>query len=215
MPTDRTEARARRTEARKAEAARSEQAAEQLAPGAQRHAVLANGEVIRHPRVERDGITFRASSPIRQMVARGGIDRDQERAAERLSAAWEIGGRDVAMAGRWYDGTRGTSTPQTGVIAEHVRAKIGDQNRARDEVVSAARAIGGGFNVIRAVALEGMDVAAWGRLNGGKNCQVAKGYLLAALDELVAFYLRLDAVRERTSRMRAAVVVQRGEVAAA
>lgn len=209
MPTDRSAARARRQQTRDADAIRVEKAAELLAPAAQRHAVMANGEVIRHARAVPDGISFKRSSPVRHMAKHGGLDSDHVRAADRLSTAWETGGGSIGMGASQY-GERTSGTPNmSGMLAEGVLNAVRAQNLARDEVVAAARALGGGFNVVRSVVLEGLDVAAWGRLHGGKNCQVAKGYLLAALDELVSFYRRLDAARATTSRMRAAVVVQR------
>jgi hypothetical protein len=92
-------------------AAWQEQCDEQIAPAAQRLPVLGrNGEVIRGPRVERSGIVFVRSNPIRHMVAMNSkkehplLSKRHADAADRLLAAWSEAGEGISFGVANYGG---------------------------------------------------------------------------------------------------------------
>ena len=176
-------------------ARRAELADEEIAPAVQRHGVVTeDGEVYRVPRVERLGLTFKRSNPVHHLVARGTCTRAHERAADRLARAWEDGGRGVGRGAAPY-GERTSGTPQSGWISDQVLAQLGYQNRCRAEFAGAQTWLGALFPAVQAVVLDGIDLTAWTTLAGHPNAQVARGYLVAALDRLVEFYEAVEAAR--------------------
>jgi hypothetical protein len=130
----------RKRQAARAKAEHEEARDEQIAPRAQRLPVLGrDGEVIRGARVERDGIAFIRSNPIRRMVLRGRskeqplLTKRHADAADRLQTAWTEAGEGVT-AGISHYGVKLASTPQTGVIAASVLAGVHRQVMARKEI---------------------------------------------------------------------------------
>lgn len=205
-----------------ASAARKEAADEEIAPAAQRHAVItADGEIYRVPRVERSGLTFKRSNPVHHLRARGTCTKAHERAADRLAQVWEDGGRGVGRGAALY-GERTSGTPQSGWISDHVLAQIGYQNRCRAEFAGAHTWLGALFGVLQAVVLDGIDVTAWAQIETERRQREAillghdvplpmdrnrgVGYLLAALDRLVEFYAALDRAKRGPERGPAGIV---------
>lgn len=211
-------------ERRAAEAAAQteEERQEKIAPAAQRQPVLApDGTVLRAARVEPDGKAFRVSNPIRALVRRGEtrsasgggqhpmIHAGHATAAERLSLAWEEGGRGVGKGASNY-GERSSGTLTSGSISDATLAALAYQNRKRSEFLLAKRWLGSLWGIIEAVALAGMDVTAWAKRER-KDARAAVGFLAAALDRLVEFYERMDAPppKRQPGRIQAATVVPR------
>jgi hypothetical protein len=195
--------RAARAAAAKEDAKRAEIAAEELAPAGQRHPVLGeDGEVYRVARVDRAGLTFKKSNPVAYLRKLGSATWAHQRAAERLVRSWEDGGRGIGRGASLY-GERTSATPQSGWISDQVLAQIRYQNRCKAEFEAAHSWLGALFPAIQAVVLDGIDVTAWSKLarkpDGElqfSSQQVAKGYLLGALDRLVEFYEAVDRSRE-------------------
>ncbi len=103
--TAKTRAR-RKADAKRQAEAQAEERAEAIAPAAQRHGVaLADGTVIRGPRLVRDGISYRVATPLHEMVRRGmrrtdagltpTVTAHHLKAADRLMVAWENGGSGI------------------------------------------------------------------------------------------------------------------------
>ena len=203
--------REKRLKAEAEAAALAEIADEELAPGVQRRVITdAAGNAYRMPTVVRDGVTFKRASPISHLVNCGGATFAHGKAAERLARAWEDGGRGVGKASGGY-GERTATTPQTGYISDVAIAAIAYQTRCRLEYAAAQTYCGGLFSALQRVALEGIDITAWGREKGWEQ-RVAKGYVVAALDRLVEFYAAMDKDRELPPvevGIRSAVVVSK------
>lgn len=208
--------RAAKLDAAKEAARRQELADEDLLPAAQRHGVLVGkrhgAEVEKgsdhaayaNPRVQRvtlrhGGVTFIRSSPIANLAARDLITRQQLAAASRLQHSWEYGGRGIGLASGVYGERAGGGMPQSGYISDSTLASLGYQNRQRAECEGAATWAGGFWVVLRAVALEGIDIAAWARTQrparDGVGCSLdprtAMDRLRGGLERLCLYYAAL------------------------
>jgi hypothetical protein len=193
--------------AAKAEAAqRQEDRDEAIAPAITRTAVLdASGAVLRAPRVERDGVAFIRSSPIRHLVARwkareadGSRPLITERhlaVCDRLCMAWEEGGQGIGMGASDYgrmSQSRGSAAPD---FSPQMLAKIRKQREQRAIFEGAMTWMGALSPVIRRVVVEGADLSVWAAETAtGRNA--APGYLAAALDRLAEFFAKMDASKE-------------------
>lgn len=199
--------RARAAAVRQHKAAAEETRAEAIAPAVQRHDTLdAAGQVVRHARLERDGLTFRRSNPVRHLVARGGpmIRKAHEIAADRLVVSWEEGGRGVGIAATAY-GERAGGGLEVGSLPPYLLARMAYQHRQKAAYEGARIWLGGLWPIIDAVVLRGIDVSAYARPLG-QSRQVMLGYLAAALDRLVEFYAQTD---RPAKGIRAVVVAKR------
>lgn len=183
----------------KAAADSAEFAAEQIAPAAQRHSVIArNGVMVRGPRVEACGLTFVRSNPLRHLAARSAgmevptIHDGHLRAAARLLAAWETGADGIGSGASNYQPRSGAV--QSGIIAEGLLTRLNAQIAARDQIDRAQRFLAGLWPVIHAVVIEGIDASSWAS-SVGMDRKVAMGYLAAALDMLVTFYAPKPVIR--------------------
>ena len=210
----RTAENARAAKAVKAEkAAIAERADERVAPAAQRKPVLApDGTVLFHPRLERDGITFKRANPLSNAAARGRkrtdagmvatIRPEHERAADRLLTAWDTAGEGVRIGIANY-GERSGGTPQSGYISSAVIEMVEFQRRAQIEIEAARTWLGGLWPVVHDVVLRGLDMAAWAEANRF-DTKAAPGYVSAALDRLVEFYR--EPARSTASVLRSVAV---------
>jgi hypothetical protein len=170
-----------------------EQRDEAIAPRAQRLPVLGrDGEVIRGARLERDGIVFIRSNPIKRLVARGqGKDRPlfvkrHADAVERLLRAWEEGGEGIT-AGVAHYGVKISGSSSAGMIADGVLTGVNRQVAARAELEGVKARLGARWGALFSIAIAGIDVSAWGAAVGmNPNC--AAGYCAACLDMLCDFY---------------------------
>jgi hypothetical protein len=180
-----------------------EQRDEQIAPAVQRLPVLdRNGDVIRGARVERDGVVFVRSNPIRRMVALGSrkehplLTKRHADAADRLLAAWTEAGAGVTFGIANY-GVRLCGTPQTGMISDGVLRGVNRQIDARTELEAVKTVLGARWGTVFSVVITGLDVTKWGaacRMNPATAC----GYIAACMDTLADFY----APPEQTQRIR-------------
>ena len=168
------------------------------APAAQQNAVVADGQVVRLPRVRLDGVVFIRSNPIAHLYARGSANRAQRDAAARFERSWEEGGRGVGPGSSLADiGTRGSAAPQTGVIPEPLLARLRYQIGQQQEFEAAVRWVGAAqAKCLRAVVLEGRPINAWAAAEK-RDRQEAKGYVLASLDRLAEFYAQLRRAEQR------------------
>lgn len=159
---------------------------------------------LRGPRIERDGLTFVVSNPIRHLVQRGkGAERPMfrkihEHAAETLRQAWEEAGEGVSVGVAQYDRVRGSNIPQTGYISDAVLTIL-DRQIAQQDLIRRARAALGEalWRPIVMVVLRGIDVSTWAAQDG-LNRQVAIGYLAAAVDRLAECLNRQKGSRIRS-----------------
>lgn len=187
---------------------RAEENAEKLAPRVQREPILSrNGEVLRGPRLEPDGILFRRSNPVRRMRKLGEkksenpvITKAHEDAADRLLTVWEEAETITSGVGSYGERTGGQAL--TGVIADAVIQNVNRQITARIEIEMVLTHLGPLWNVVHAVVIRGVTVAAWGQASGMLP-NVAAGYLAAALDRLVEIYRPKE---DRPQRIRAAEI---------
>lgn len=197
---------------RKDAAEHQERQDEKMVPAVQRKPILAaDGSVLYHPRLERDGLTFIRSNPVRRLAAVGRrrtkvgmaptIEPAHERASDRLLATWNIAGETVT-AGTANYGERASGTPTSGYISEALLGAIATQRRAMVEIDAAKTWLGPLWPIIYDVVIRGMDVTAWAEAHR-KREEAMTGYLAAALDKLVQFYTSAD----RPAKMRSAAVV--------
>jgi hypothetical protein len=208
----RTARRAKASELRraaKAEAAkRQEAAAEAIAPAIQRNAVLdASGEVLRAARVQRDGVAFIRVSPLTWMAAnieRHGEDatfsKQHFRSAERLVAAWDAVGDGIGLGASDWGSLRGSRGTAPTTPAGH--SSLVAQVEQRLEIEAAHTWMGSLWPCLEDIALRGMSPAAWAS-KSGMHRQVGAGYVLAALDRLVEFYIARDVQPARKARVQA------------
>jgi hypothetical protein len=190
------DARAKARRARDAAAAQREQREEDLAPSAQRHAVMsADGDVVREARVRRDGATFIRTSPLRNMLVCGErrTDRGQMAiislehviAAERLMICWDLASEGIGLGKSDYGAARGGRG--TAPLAPPGHEALVSQLRHRAELDGARAWLGSLWPVVRDVALKGVGVGAWAA-NVGMDRKAASGYLRAGLERLQDFY---------------------------
>src|SRR4051795_6341245 len=158
----------RKRQAAKARAEQQEQRDEAIAPRAQRLPVLGrNGEILRGARVERDGVSFRRSNPIRNMVQRGRgkeaplLEKRHADAADRLLAAWEMAGGGITFGVASYGG-RLSAMPTTGTLSDAVLRGVNAQIAARTELEGAKTVLGARWGALFSVVIAGIDVSAWG-----------------------------------------------------
>lgn len=182
-----------------------EQQDEAIAPAAQREDVVAGGAVVRGARLQRDGVTFIRSNPVRRMYERGRgkgetatVRKAHLDACERLVRAWEDGAAGIGSVPSLL-GERTAAMPQTGYISDQRIASIAYQTNARDEFVAAIEFLGALWPVVKRVVLDAADLAVWAQETRQPPDRAA-GYLQAALDRLVEFYQRRD--MNRRGRMR-------------
>jgi hypothetical protein len=209
-----SERRQRERDAERVRLAEQEARHEAIAPAAQRKPVLDTaGNVVRRAMIEPDGLAFKRSSPLCHLAARqSAITRAHLEAAVQLMRAWEDGGRGVGMGSSNY-AERTSGTPQSGYIADSVLASLGQQNRAKAEFLAAHARLGALWPVIQGIVLDGMDLTTWAaQAPQGFNRLNALGYLIAALDVLVAFYAEQRPAKQRGIQA-VAVVRTRTEVA--
>ena len=181
-----------RDRAARDEAARRQEATDELiAPKAQRDR-----------RLVRDGVSFRAASPLVRLYKSGErrssdgdeptINGDHVRCAERLHRAWSEAQTITVGVGSYGESVRGT--PQSGVMAAGVMAAVNHQLAASFEVAKVRRALGPLWGIVEAVALLGMDVKTWNLARDRRmDAMAASGYLRAGLDVVVEFYRAEDA----------------------
>jgi hypothetical protein len=200
----------RRQEAQRRAAEEAEQKAEAIAPRVQREPVLSpDGTMLRGPRLEPDGLTFKVSNPVRHLEQRGrrraeagdmpAVREAHVVAAERLLAAWHEGADGVGIGASNY-GERTGGTVQSGTISDAVLATVGRQVKARQEVGAAQTFLGALWPAVHAVVIRGIDVTSWATA-ARLDRKIALGYLSAALDRLVEFYapkLRAGQIRATT-----------------
>jgi hypothetical protein len=192
-----------------------EQRDEQIAPAVQRLPVLdRNGEVIRGARVERDGVVFVRSNPIRRMVAMGSkkdhplLTKRHADAADRLLAAWTEAGAGVTFGVSAYGG-RLSATPETGTISDAVLRGVNRQIDAKAEIEAVKTVLGTRWGALFSVVIHGLDVRVWGAACG-MNPATACGYIACAMDTLADFY----ASPEQVQRIRVVEFASPGDLAA-
>jgi hypothetical protein len=151
---------------------------------------------LRGPRVERDGLTFTVSNPIRHLVSRSkGSERPMftkrhADAADILRHAWEEAGAGVSVGVAQYDRVRGSNIPQTGYISDAALAALDHQIDQREKITRARAWLGEYlWRPIVVVVINGIDASTWAAQDK-LNRQVAIGYLAAALDRLAECLLR-------------------------
>lgn len=214
--TKRTDTRtARRTKASelrraaKAEAARRQEAIDEaIAPAIQRHAVLdASGAVLREARVQRDGVSFVKSNPIRHLVARWKAREDDGvrplitakhlEICERLCVAWQEGGEGIGVGASDYERmgqSRGSASPD---FSPQLLARMRHQRRQKAIFDGAMTWLGALSGVVRRVVVDGADLTVWG-IETDTPRNAAVGYLSAALDRLQEYFAALDAMERKT-----------------
>jgi hypothetical protein len=183
----RTNAKTAKALAAKQRAEQQEQKAEAIAPAAQRLGVRTLSkdgksiEVYAHPRLDRDGVTFKRSTRL------PALSKAHEASVTRLIRSWEDGGESVTAAISSYGERVGSASATPGYMSDQLRSRIGYQNRQRTEFEGAAAWMGALFPVVKFVILEGINIKVWAEQKN-QNESVAKGYLIAALDRLTEFY---------------------------
>jgi hypothetical protein len=182
----------RRRAETKAKAEREEARAEQLAPQAQRMAVLGrDGKVLRGPRVEQQGITMVRSNPVKRLAARSRhkdfptLGETHVIAADRLITAWEECHGSPVQCTNYSERSSGRGTP--GDVSSATIAAANEYVRARDEILRIQARLGALWPVVHAVVICNIDPSAWGDAQG-MNPDRAIGYTMAALDLLVRCY---------------------------
>lgn len=177
-----------------------EEADEKVAPAVQRL-----GTATKHPRLVRDGITFRVACPIEVMVKKGkqrerngGEPTINERhliAVRRLMVAWEIG-QTITAGISGYD-QKISGTPDSGYLSQAQIRRVTRQRRAAEEVASVRHALGPPlWPIVEAIGLKGQTAQAWAKEQGLLE-GVALGFLRAALDVLVAHLAWRDAATRK------------------
>lgn len=189
---------------------------EAIAPRAQRLPLLGrDGEVLRGARLERDGVSFRRSNPIRTMVMRGLnkenplLSKRHSDAADRLLAAWEMAGGGITFGVAKY-GVKLSSMPTTGTLSDAVLRGVNAQIDARRELEAIKTVLGARWGALFSIVIGGIDVSAWGQAVG-MNPHVAAGFVACCLDALVDFY----AGPERRGKIRMVEIAPPGEREAA
>jgi hypothetical protein len=193
------ESKAVRARRQKIEAAvREEEKAEAIAPAAQRKDITnAAGEVVYAARLQRDGVTFIRSNPIKRMYELGKNKGPKATVKEKHLAAvvwlvriWEDGAEGIGSVPSLM-GERTSRSVTTGWISPHVLEALNRQIRARDQFAAAQTWLGSHWPCIRRIALEGADVAVWAD-ETGRNRDKALGFLEGALERLHEVYTRLE-----------------------
>lgn len=152
--------------------------------------------VLRAARVQRDGVAFIRSNPLRSMAeainraAKDGtkcaFTANHFAAASRLIVTWDLVGEGVGLgASDWGSirGARGTA-PTTPAGHSALLAQV-ERRREIDVVMLAMGAAM--WAAIRDMVLSGMSPTAWAAKVGMHHSE-ATGYLRAALDRLVEAY---------------------------
>lgn len=168
---------------------RQEVADDKGAPKVQRDTIAtADGATLRAPRVERDGLTFKRSTPLVHLAKRSEgmeaptITAAHVRAANRLARAWEMAGEGIGVGASNYGERLGGGMPNT-----MEPPSLGFQLDAQREIASAHAWLGALWPAIYAVVIQGMDVTSYAA-KAKKDRKLALGYVQASLDRLVEFY---------------------------
>jgi hypothetical protein len=212
---------ARRAAARARAAELRDQADEELAPAAQRRAVVgAGGTVVRAPRLERgaDGRSFVRSNPLHHLWARSQkrVDNDRVplisdahlRAAERLQRTVE---RTAEVVGLFRSSVTlepvGTRTGATIVDPLRTVRLLNGQLAERVEWLAARKFLGDElWRPIARIVLDGVDVAVFAAEMDWRE-PLALGYLIAGLDQLVRFYTAIEPERRKSGFRTAEMVL--------
>jgi hypothetical protein len=172
-------------------AAREEAEAEAIAPSVRRTAVTdPQGNVVRGPLLERDGITFARVNVVRRLhkVSPKLITEKHVMAVERLIRTHEevaggigLGGSSdylskSASGGSWASG-----------ISEAKQSALLSQCTMRAELEGVLAWLGGSVMILAAVAFDCLSVTTWAEQQG-IDYRVAMGQLVSGLDRLVEFY---------------------------
>lgn len=204
-PQKRSERAARKAAHDKLLAAKQEAVDEAIAPAVQR---LGTGT--KNPRLLRDGITFRVANPIEVMVRKGKqrernggeptINERHAAAVRHLAIAWEVSQTITAGVSGYGDKIGGMS--QSGYLSDAALRMVRRQTEAAELVAETRLAMGTLWGIVEAVGFNGQDVKAWG-VSKGIEEKVARGYLRAALDVLIAYQAaRSDRLRRENDRHR-------------
>ena len=180
-------------------AAQQERHDEAIAPAAQRQSVVTpDGQVLRGPRIERSGITFILTNPIRNMIIRSrhrradsdlpAITEWHAAASERLLRAHDLAGEGIGIGHSDYSRGGVSSAPQTGYLSKATISAITRQAQAAEERARAKEWLGPvHWAPISACVLRGISFAAWAQTRPCRRAE-ALGDLVRALDALVEFY---------------------------
>jgi hypothetical protein len=213
-PTTRTDARVhrkmlaaeRRRQVARTKAAMEEAKDEAGAPAAQRKAVLdGDGNVVRGPRVMRDGIVFIRSNPVKHLLARSQnkefptIRKIHSDVAEKLRTAYEEGGSSITAGTSSYQ-ERASTTPQTGYIADAIIASVTRQRNARIEVQAVKEHMGSLWDALFEFVIVGRDIGSIAAARHWRP-EMMTGFIVASLERLVSFY---SPPVERRGRIRTA-----------
>lgn len=205
----------RQQETQVARATAREEKDDKGAPKVQRDTIAIDGATIRAPRVERDGLVFKRSTPLVHLAKRSEgmeaptITAAHVRAASRLSRAWEMAGEGIGVGASNYGERLGGGT-----YSFRPPASLGFQPDAQREIAGAHAWLGALWPAIYAVVIQGMDVTAYAAKAKMKDRKLALGYVRASLDRLVEFYKpRVDvlaivtALESGAPGIRSAIVV--------
>ncbi len=160
--------------------------------------IIGPQSVLRGPRIERSGITFIRSNPVRNLLDRAKDRRPNSdlprvteyhlQATERLLRAHDMGGEGVGLGHSDYSRAGVRINPQTGYIPDSVINAITTQASAAEECARAKVWLGPvDFAPINALVLKGISFAIWAETRHTRRAE-ALGDLVRALDRLVEFY---------------------------
>lgn len=177
---------------------RQEEADEAIAPSVQRKAVLdASGDVLRAPRVERDGVAFVRASPLSQIAARmekGETNFRPEHliAARRLAMSWESVGLGVGPASIDLGMPRATRSKAPATPPGHTAliAQV-DQQRELHAVCAYLKGVSPSWPCLHAIVVRGLSPTAWAK-EFHIEPKSASGILLMSLSLLVRIYADID-----------------------
>lgn len=191
---------------------RDEEAAEKIAPRAQRKSQVrvsmqnADGETVTrylpggrlsaertslgNVRVTRTNVVANLHARQAKRIAAGKkpmITEEHVKAAAKLAADFDEVGTGIGLgASDYLNKSAGRTAPGSGVSAAK-HAAIMEQLSTRARLEAALTYVGGQVDIIVPVVLQGVDVSAWAEARGFSADQ-SVGYLAAALDRLAEFY---------------------------
>lgn len=206
------EARRRRIEAQEAQRQRDEEAAEKIAPRAQRqnhvrvtmpdangqistrfltgHRLTAERTALGNVRVSRTNVVANLHARQSRRVAAGKkamITEEHVKAAVRLQTDFDEVGTGIGLgASDYLNKSAGRTAPGSGVSAAK-HAAIAEQLDTRARLEAALTYVGGMVDILVPVVLQGVDVSAWAEARGFSADQ-SVGYLAAAMNRLCEFY---------------------------
>ncbi len=180
--------------ARQEAARRQEVADEAIAPASQRLPVLGpSGDVLRAPRVVRDGVAFVRANPLTFLEAkaeRGGSMFKPEHfaAAKRLATTWEVVGTGVGPRGIDLASPKATRSSAPDTPAQHgALIKQVAMQKELQAVYGRLQGTGIVWECLKAVVLEGLSPSAWAEQIGTHPKEVS-GILLGSLAYLAGIY---------------------------